>query len=237
MSFELLNFDSNLFGFRVAKILAPSLAASQLAMLLQTLRSLEVHLVYWQSNQNDEGSRHAAEQFHGFLASNQITYVINLNQILPPPVFPEVLYYDETLPSPEMYVLAEKIGKLSRFGVDNMLPDELMRRMYHAWIENSVNRSIAQETLVIKKSTQIIAMATLGEKNHRGDLGLVAVDKNHLRKQFGSKLIYTALRYFIFHGYEAAQVVTQQANLSARGLYEKCGFSVEKMDSLYHFWI
>lgn len=237
MSFELLEFDSNLFGFKVAKITTPSLATNQLATLLQTLRSLEIHLVYWQFSQNDKESQYAAQQFHGFLASNQITYVIHLNQILPPPIFPEVMYYDKIIPSPELYDLAEEIGKLSRFGMDNNLPNKLMRRMYYAWIENSANRSLAQEILVIKETNKIIAMTTLGEKNHRGDLGLVAVNKNHVRRQLGSKLIYTALRYFISHDYETAQVITQQTNLPACSLYEKCGFTIEKIDNFYHFWL
>ena len=237
MSFELLEFDSKLFGFKVAKILVPSLAPEQLTVLLQTLHSLGVRLAYWQFSQQDETSQGAAQQLHGFLASNQVTYAINLTQTLPPPAFPEVLCYQEMAPSPAMYVLVEEIGKLSRFGMDNNFPDELMQRMYHAWIENSVNRSLAQEILVIKEADKIIAMATLGEKNHRGDLGLVAVSKNHVRKQFGSKLIYTALRYFISHGYEVAQVVTQQANLPACKLYEKCGFTMEKIDNFYHFWL
>ena len=58
----ILHFDSELFGFKVAKILSPRLAAIELQKILMQLGTQDVRLVYWPSDSTDEMSQQAAKQ-------------------------------------------------------------------------------------------------------------------------------------------------------------------------------
>jgi dTDP-4-amino-4,6-dideoxy-D-galactose acyltransferase len=80
-------------------------------------------------------------------------------------------------------------------------------------------------------------MATLGDKNERGDIGLLAVAADKRGQGLGIQIVNGALQEFKAKGYELAQVVTQQDNIPACRLYERCGFTVEKVENFYHFWL
>jgi dTDP-4-amino-4,6-dideoxy-D-galactose acyltransferase len=91
--------------------------------------------------------------------------------------------------------------------------------------------------LAVREGKRIAGMITLGEKNGRGDIGLIAVNPASRGKGYGEALVRSAHRWFIRQGFHEAQVVTQRRNSSACHLFEKCGFSVEKIEHYYHFWL
>jgi dTDP-4-amino-4,6-dideoxy-D-galactose acyltransferase len=109
--------------------------------------------------------------------------------------------------------------------------------MYKKWIENSVNKTIANKVLVVKRGQNLAGMITLGEKNGRGDIGLLAVAPEYRGQNIGTALVRAAQKDFIDAGFQFSQVVTQMANEPARLLYEKCGYSIEKIEHFYHFWL
>ena len=238
MKHNLLKLDTKLFGFKVAKILTPKLSLKNLQLILDKLKKQNVRLVYWPSDSADKISQKAAIKLKGFLSSEQITYLINLKKITPPSDFiSEVKVYRAKTPNTELKQLAIQAGTYSRFRTDHKLPKKLFYKLYNTWIKNSVNGSVATRVIVIRYKNKIIAMATLGTKNKRGDIGLLAVNKKFRGKNFGTKLIYAAQKYFIEEGYSKAQVVTQKANIAACRLYKKCGFHQEKTENFYHFWL
>lgn len=237
MKFKILKFDSQLFGFKVAKILTPRLSLAKLKLLLYQLQKKEVRLVYWPSDSTDSKSQLAAKTLNGFLSSHQVTYVISLKKTARPTVnLPEIKRYQTQLPSLAMKKLAWQIGKNSRFWLDPKLRP-LMTKMYDTWLINSVNGSIANQVLVAYQRKKVIGMITLGKKNRRGDIGLLAVAQKFRGKNLGTKLITAAQNYFIQQGFSKAQVVTQKTNLAACALYEKTGFCQEKVENFYHFWL
>ena len=48
--------------------------------------------------------------------------------------------------------------------------------MYALWMINSLNRQIAREVLVFSDNNDLSGFVTLGEKNTRADIGIIAVD-------------------------------------------------------------
>ena len=110
-----------------------------------------------------------------------------------------------------------------------------LKNIYKQWMINSVNQQIAKEIFIIKDSQALLGMATVGEKNQRGDIGLLAVSEKARGKQIGIGLIYSALQYFREQGYQYSQVVTQKTNIAACKLYEKCGYTLEKTELFFHF--
>jgi len=238
MSFQLLEVDTKLFGYKVAKILPQRLSLAELQAIIDELHKQKARLAYWSSDSTDESSQLAAKECGGVLCSEQITYLIDLKN-LPASIAtaPDIEVWQEKTPSAELEQLAFEAGLYSRFKIDPNLPNELFLKLYRAWIANSVNRSLASRVIVIRSDQQLAGMATLGTKNERGDIGLLAVNEKFRGKKIGTKLVHAALAYFIESGFSQAQVVTQKENVPACHLYEKCGFHQERVENYYHFWL
>ena len=96
---------------------------------------------------------------------------------------------------------------------------------------------MADEVLVIMRNNHIAGMVTLTDKNGVGDIGLIAVDEKFRGRKFGQQLVLDAQRWFIQHGCHTSCVITQEDNLPACHLYEKCGYQKTKTEFFYHFWL
>lgn len=238
--FEILKFDTELLSFGVAKILIPRLNFATLQNILEELRKQEIKLVYWPSDSLDENSQIAAQKSHGHLCSKQVTYVIenvgNRNACSLR-LAPDVIEYTDTVVTKELETLALAAGTYSHFVNDPKFPYAMFVKTYQNWIANSVNKSLATKVLVIRRQQKIVGMVTLGEKNQRGDIGLLGIDEHFRGQGFGKQLVQAAQMEFIKQGYTTVQVVTQLINIPACKLYEKCGYAIEKVENYYHFWL
>ncbi len=230
-----LDFDSKLFGFPVAKIMPECLTPAELEAILDYLRGKDVHLAYWASASDDVISQQAAQAFGGFLADRKVTYQQSLTEHRPEPT--NAIAYPEGSPNQELVDLALDSGCYSRFRIDPKIPREIFTQLYQQWITNSTKHEIAKEVLVIHRDQKIVAMATLGDKQARGDIGLLAVAQDYRGMGLGQQLLQAAKDWFFTHGYADCQVVTQQANLPACRLYERGGFKAELIENFYHFWL
>ncbi len=90
--------------------------------------------------------------------------------------------------------------------------------------------------LVFSADKEIDGFVTLGQKNNRGDIGIIAVDGKQRGKGIGKSLMLSAEQWFANHGYTDMQVITQGGNEAACRLYESCGFTIEKTEYVYHIW-
>ena len=137
----------------------------------------------------------------------------------------------------ELDKLAIQGGLYSRFKIDPHFKQEQFERLYKLWMENSINKKIADDILIIRKNDAITGMVTVGKKNEKGIIGLIAVDSKERGKGLGTLLIDAAKSWFVAQGCQIAIVVTQGRNKAACKLYEKCGFHVSKIENYYHFWL
>lgn len=238
--FELLEFDTTLFGFNVAKILPNKLSSDELAQIIENLKKKKVRLVYWATDAEDQLTQDAAKNANGFLADQKVTYTIDLTT-LDPDLLEESRQIVEDYPYPEvnneMKQLAFQIGKPSRFGVDPNMPNILMEKMYETWVTNCIKNGMAKHVFVIRRGQSIAGMVTLGEKNGRGDIGLIAVSEKFRGQGLGKVLVSAAQAQFVSEGYSESQVVTQLDNDVACKLYEKTGYKISQIDNFYHFWL
>ena len=237
--FQILKLDSEVFGFPVAKIIPDRLSSGELGEVIRGLTGKEVRLAYWASDPHDEESQRAAALHHGFLADRKVTFVIDLGQ---GPGHQEasdwdIKEYTENLPSANMERLAIQVGRRSRFGADPRITEDKLIDMYTRWIRNSVSRKIADAVFVAHQSAKVVGMVTVGRKNERGDIGLMAVDPDVRGENLGSALVSTAQDWARRKGFGFAQVVTQGDNVAACRLYEKCGYRIDRVEFFYHFWI
>ncbi|MBI5576917.1 MAG: GNAT family N-acetyltransferase, partial [Deltaproteobacteria bacterium] len=145
--------------------------------------------------------------------------------------------YGAPVPCGELEALAIRAGTYSRFKADPRMPEGKCAELYKMWIRNSVNRNIADSVLVIRGSGIIAGMVTLGEKQGRGDIGLLAVATGMQGRNVGVSLVRAAQVWARGKGYRLAQVVTQGENVPACRLYEKCGYRIDRIENFFHFWI
>lgn len=144
----------------------------------------------------------------------------------------------------EMKSLAVASGVYSRFKIDKRVPDKGFEGMFHAWLANSMNHSIADEIFVAydaAKSNSIIGFITLKRKELNVNIGLLSVAASHRRMGIAYALLSRALLWAeeeIGWSPDATMnVVTQGSNEPACKCYERFGYELVQTQSVYHCWL
>lgn len=237
MRYQILDWDSDFFGLKVARIVAPQLSTRELSETLSELRQQQVQLAYWPTDRELEAD--VIARLNGVLADRRTTFVIDLLSLDFATIIPAgtIEPFTDSMSVADLESLAIQSGEYSRFAVDPNFPKEKFVSLYKAWMHKSLRKEIASEVLLIRDGDKIAGMVTLGEKNGRGDIGLIAVDGFYRGRKYGETLVRAAQRWFAAHGYEYGQVVTQGKNRPACSLYTRCGYSIEQVENFYHFWV
>lgn len=234
-----LEWDSNFFGFNVARINRVDIDGTGLISTLQELKSKNYRMVYWYVPVEQAETLRFAQAHGGFLADQKVTYIKELtNTVLAQgsSLYFTVPYIDAE-PDAALIRLALQSGGHSRFRLDPLFPDVLCDKLYTCWITRSVRKEIAWQLLVARDANELMGLITLGTKEKRGDIGLMAVASNARGRGIGQLLMVDAERCFMERGYAIAQVVTQRANSEACRLYESCGYRIERINNVFHFWL
>lgn len=237
MQYRALDWDSDFFGIKVVQIIPPQLSARELADLLAELKSRQAGLVYWPADR--EWDEAVIKSLRGNLTDRKTTFAIRFGSAHPDGIVSADIVepFTDAMPVADLEGLAIQSGGYSRFAIDPKLPRERFIALYKLWMIRSLRKEIADEVLVIREGGRVVGMVTLGEKQGRGDIGLIAVDRAFRRTGHGEKLMRAAHTWFTAHGYDYGQVITQGRNTPACNLYTKCGYSVERVEYFYHFWL
>lgn len=227
--FETLPWDSNFFQFPVARIKDDVDIISD-EKVFQNLFENNIRLAYYSSFKElviPENNLYEIK-----LVDKKVTYS---KEIIDQPANERILSYEKDYPEEKLISLAIESGIYSRFNVDNKIGRYHFEELYTKWIENSVSKKIADEVLVSKDQNEITGFVTVGKKNNRADIGIIAVDESHRGKGIGKALMFSAENYYSGK-LKSIQVVTQEDNLAACKLYESCGYLREKKEYFYHLW-
>jgi dTDP-4-amino-4,6-dideoxy-D-galactose acyltransferase len=237
MDYQILEWDTAFFGIRISKITSSNLEVVDLRNILAELKLNSIKLAYWASS--IEITNKEVEKLGGQLVDRKTTFNIDFESLNYIDFISHDIVepYDISMPLGDLEALAVQNGEYSRFLVDTHFPKEKSIKLYKIWITRSLNKEIAEEVLVVREGKDVVGMITLGEKNGKADIGLLAVEKSCRRKKFGEMLVRAAQRWFINNGYKIGQVVTQGKNIIACNLYKKCGYSIKKVEYFYHFWL
>ncbi len=194
-------------------------------------------LLYW-SARPEPANHTAALASGGQLMDCKRTYVHPLESLTPGDLVVNwfIESYREPAPDKELEALALAAGEHSRFRRDPGFGEALFRRLYLAWIRNSVSRAFAEEVLFIEDFGHKRAMLTLGLHRGRPDIGLVATEAAYRGRGMAGDLVRASLIWAINRDYREAQVTTQAENSGACAFYEAMGYSLEREDWIYHFW-
>jgi len=127
--------------------------------------------------------------------------------------------------------------KESRFFFDENT-HELGKKIYQAWIENSVNRSMAEEILVHRdENDRVIGFVTVKIDDGFAEPVLVKIDQSLTRKGYG-KILMNKFFTFISEKYPDSKIRihTQLRNLAAILFYQSFGLKVSDYEFVYHVY-
>jgi len=227
-----LSWDSDFFGFPVARLICSDSDFMEARQLIDNIAP-DVRLAYYSSN--TPLNEVVIDGWEIRMVDRKTTFVKEIDPQVHAADF--IRSYDVAMPQDEQLIeLAIQSGLHSRFNIDPRIGKENFERMYSLWMQNSLRKEIAFEVLVAETEGEVSGFVTLGEKNGRGDIGIIAVDTHFRGRGIGKALMLEAEHVFAGRGYSTAQVVTQGANLPAIKLYESCGYTIDAVEYFYHVW-
>ena len=235
MDFKVLEWDSKVFEIPTALITRKIHSKEQLGSLVSGLESAGIRLAYYFSpvelgNFIDGFGGSLVDRKTTFYQSSEDFYTRQTSD--PNTAAP----YDQDTATDDMISLAVQSGVSSRFALDPFFPREKFEHLYTVWINRSVRKEIADEVLVSRQDGKITGFVTLVSNNGIGEIGLIAVDAAYRHKRYGQLLVQSALYWCDRKGLKGCRIVTQGDNIPACRLYSKCGFEIQKIEFVYHFW-
>ena len=127
--------------------------------------------------------------------------------------------------------------KESRFFFD-VNTNRLGKRIYQAWIENSINRSMAEEILVHRdENGRVIGFVTVKFDCGFAEPVLVKIDESLTRKGYGRILMNKFFTFISENNPDInIRIYTQLRNLAAILFYQSFGLKVSDYDFVYHVY-
>jgi dTDP-4-amino-4,6-dideoxy-D-galactose acyltransferase len=235
---ELLAWDSEFLGFGVARLSFHNLTATALKQQITNAQQAGAQLLYLVCSPDDNISNAAAHEVGAVLVDRKVTFAMPVEAALAQLGVPDNIHA-ATTPTAPLESLALQSGEYSRFRLDNHFPPGTYERLYRQWLHNSLARTLAREVLVYQPAPAApeLGLLTLGIKQGRADIGLLAVDSSGRGQGVGTTLVQAARQLTVAWGLPALQVVTQQDNQPACAFYQHCGFVVQTVEHVYHLWL
>ena len=233
---EILTWDSEFFGFKVARILLKNPAAEELSEAVHQADRDGIVCLYWLADCADTLASLTAATCGFRLVDIRVTFEHALStragENLPQSCVRR--YVPEDLPA--LVALARKSHRDSRFFSDGNFAVERCEALYEEWIRKSC-QSGSGAVLVAVQEEQPAGYCTCSvSQDGVGNIGLIAVDPRWRRARLGTALVESALGYFRGEGMRVATVVTQGRNLASQRLYQRCGFVTQSIQLWYHRW-
>jgi len=238
---RLLQWDSQFFRFRVARITKTRLTSDSWESVLSWCRAREVRCLYYEADLSDFQSLSVASKA-GFL-------VVDVRIVLERPITASILQRDVTDPMRDRMVIrsvqpdelssleeiAREMGKISRFSFDSHFPRGAAGEMYVIWMHNIYQSAdgIVLASLLKDRVTGFIACE---KQKGSGKIALVGVHSDFQGEGIGSSLLQAALGWFFEQGCTTAGVRTQGRNVEAQCLYQKAGFRTASVSLIQHYW-
>ncbi len=239
--FSELAWDTEHFGFPVARIDAADLAESDVRAALRAAREQGQRLLYVFDAPTREFSAPLLRDFSGRLVDRKATFELDLTtapELPDDPTF-EILVYGDARADASLVSLAVAAGAYSRFQVDPKFPQPKFESMMQVWMQRLVRGEMADAVLVARQAGNPKNLA-LNAPLLSGGVGrstLVAVAEEVRGRGLGTQIMAAAHRWMVRRGASRAVVCTQLDNVPACRLYQKVGYHLTGVEYVYHFWL
>jgi GNAT superfamily N-acetyltransferase len=224
-----LAWDSDFFGFPVARIAPQITDEKSVTPVLEELRAAGIRLAYWQPRHSTALRNFAHSSGAGFIGSHA-----RYERATRPG---EIRAEKCSASTPALEALAVEAGMLSRYALDPAMPAGTAARLYAIWMRESFGGAMGNEVLATGDACGLTGMVTLKYERGEGSIGLVAVARRARGAGVGRLLVDSASARFAALGIGHASVVTQGENAAACRLYEACGYERAEESLIAHFWL
>ena len=232
METKYLEWDSDFFGVNVF-LAKPGNDGGSFSRELKTLMdSGKADLIYVYSEPSLDTINKEIEALGGILYDSKVIYHKKLQPAkIDTPVGDIIEYHGDM--TPRLRDLAVYAGEFSRFKLDPLLNTKF-EELYSMWMKNSLNGKLADKVFVAMDKEEIAAVITCKKHPGYGNIGLLSVAENQRGKGLGRKLVQAAENWYTSNGLSESTVVTQLKNKMACLFYENVGFTVDKIENVYH---
>lgn len=229
-----LSWDSEFFGFPVAKLEADKLTAEDLKDIYYKSNA---KLIYYFTNSviSEELENNLFFKIKLVDTKVSIRKTLNKNARL----HPKISIYDSYEVEPELIQLAYRAGMHSRFFKDELILNSKFEELYKIWITKSVKREMADVILVYRENSKIIGFTTINTSNTNGrepHVTLLAVDPSYEGRGVSFALMHAIENVLISKGFFAIWSETQEENHKAISVYRRHGLAIGEKRYIYHFW-
>lgn len=232
---ELLPWDSQFFGVRIARIVAPALDDRLLKDAVSWCRDQRVACVYLLVGADDGPSVRAAE--HG--RCHLVDIRVSLDAAIEPEPAMPVRGVRQAGPGDRdaLAALARISHRNTRFYVDGRFDSARCDELYATWMLKSLEGELADRVLVSDDQGTLEGYVSTRVTDGVGNIGLIAVAPDAQGKGRGQALMRAAFGWFRSGGVTRVNVVTQGRNAAALRFYEQCGFRTASVQLWYHLWL
>ncbi|MCU0451990.1 MAG: GNAT family N-acetyltransferase [Bernardetiaceae bacterium] len=230
--FEMLAWDSEFFGYPVARLHYALETEADWTRACGWLTQQAVQLGYYTGPQ-PLPAHWAWPGGTARLVEERLVYHKTV-QAGPPPA--SVAVYPAAAPEPALVALALASGEHTRFNTDPQIGRAKFEALYTLLITNLASGQLGQTVLVARQADQLQGLITVGGREGRAEVGLLAVNPGQQRRGLGRQLLQAAENWAAGQKLPELRVTTQKANTAAGRLCEKAGFTLAGQEFAYHFW-
>lgn len=225
MNFQELPWDSNFFGYPIAKC---EIDESIIDFEVFRKESSKFKLVYCFCN--DKIDIFPSGEFH--LVDIKVTLKKQVQALVKEPLY--LVKHFEI--GGDLQQLAFLSGKFSRFKLDKNFSSGQFERLYSAWLETNCKNSEGKFLFSHVVRNKILGFVAFSIFADLATVDLIAVDQSSQRKGLGVGFLRDIDLLVSEAGIQTIQVSTQFENKPALTLYEKSGYKVSDTKFIYHFW-
>lgn len=229
MQIENLTWDSEFFNLKIGKVFVKDkIDFNLIDNFLQNNK--EYDLIYIFSNKE-------IDTLKSISVDKKVRFVLQNKSISKSKIEIAVEEYESKEVSHSLLDLTFQSGQHSRFLLDPKFGKEKFEQLYQIWIEKSVQKKIAQKVYVTQHENTLTGFVTVGVKDLEMNIGLIATDENYRGQGLGKALVHKVIADFNNSNQNILSVYTQLDNENACAFYEKCGFKLDNVEYIYHYWI
>ncbi len=230
-----LEWDSNFFERRIARLNHPRLDEAILAGSLRWCNQNRIDCLYFLADSDHAETPRLAAQNDFLLTDVRVSLARSMVGE------PDKATADNAirLAREEDLSLLRSIAKAAhrdtRFYFDEHFDRAKCDLLYQTWIGNSL-QGFAQAVWVVEWDGKAVAYLTGHLDGEESRIGLVGVSPDHRGKGLATRLIRRFLSWSREQGALRATVVTQGRNVAALRLYQRNDFLTDSLRLWYHRW-
>jgi len=236
-----LKWDTDFFGFRIARINKEYLDQDFLNRVFRWCRDNDIECLYFLADSDDPKTITLAEDNGFHLVEVRITLERSLKEWPPDSLIqvPPNLIIRPSCKDDIPLLLRIGGGSYldSRFYLDPCFPQEKCRAYYETWIKKSC-KGRADLVLVAEMKGQVVGYITgvVARDKPEGFVELLSVKPAMRKIGVGQELVKSLLDWFNRKGVSYVKVVTQGRNIAAQRIFQRLGFSTYSCQLYYHKW-